>query len=164
MAPQGLRANHGFLQTTGPTRRLVQPGHKVLINSAGANVRPSAVQIAKSFGAEVTGVDHTNKLGMLLSIGAGHVIDYAEEDNTKTGQQYDRIFDLTAFRSIFERKSVASQRRLCHGPGFHIWNVPSNVHGATGLDDQRPEDGAVPRLDLFGAGMPPVDEQFATGS
>ena len=104
MALQGLRANPGSSQTTGPTKRQIQPGRKVLINGAGGNVGPFAVQIAKSFGAEVTGVDHTHKLDMLRSIGADHVIDYTQEDYTKTGQQYDRIFDLAAYRPIFECK------------------------------------------------------------
>ena len=93
MALQGLRG-----------KRRIQPGHKVLINGAGGNVGPFAVQIAKSFGAEVTGVDHTNKLGMLRSIGADHVIDYTQEDYTKSGQRYDRILDVAAHRSIFESK------------------------------------------------------------
>jgi NADPH:quinone reductase-like Zn-dependent oxidoreductase len=104
MALQGLRANPGSPQTTGSTRRQIQPGHKVLINGAGGNVGPFAVQIAKSFGAEVTGVDSMDKLNMLRSIGADHVIDYTHQDYTKIGQRYDRIFDLVANRSIFECK------------------------------------------------------------
>ncbi len=91
MALQGLRG-----------KRRIQPGHKVLINGAGGSVGPFAVQIAKSFGAEVTGVDHTNKLGILRSIGADHVIDYTQEDYTKSGQRYHRILDVAAHRSIFE--------------------------------------------------------------
>jgi NADPH:quinone reductase-like Zn-dependent oxidoreductase len=93
MALQGLRG-----------KRPIQPGDKVLINGAGGNVGPFAVQIAKSFGAEVTGVDRTEKLGMLRSIGADHVIDYTQEDYAKTGQRYDRILDVAAYRSIFASK------------------------------------------------------------
>jgi NADPH:quinone reductase-like Zn-dependent oxidoreductase len=93
MALQGLRGT-----------RPIEPGQKVLINGAGGNVGPFAVQIAKSFGAEVTGVDSTGKLDMLRSIGADHVVDYTKEDFTTIGQRYDRILDVAAYHSIFECK------------------------------------------------------------
>lgn len=77
-------------------------GQKVLINGAGGGVGTIAIQIAKSFGAEVTGVDRTDKLDMLISVGADHVIDYTKEDFTKNGKQYDLILDVVAHHSIFE--------------------------------------------------------------
>jgi NADPH:quinone reductase-like Zn-dependent oxidoreductase len=80
----------------------IQPGHKVLINGAGGGMGTFGVQLAKYFGAEVTGVDSTRKLDMLRSIGADHVIDYTQEDYTKTGQQYDLILDVAAHRSVFD--------------------------------------------------------------
>ncbi len=78
----------------------VQSGQKVLINGAGGTVGTFAVQIAKSFGAEVTGVDSAEKLDMLRSIGADHVIDYTKENFTKKGKHYDFILDVVGKSSF----------------------------------------------------------------
>jgi NADPH:quinone reductase-like Zn-dependent oxidoreductase len=86
----------------------ILPGQKVLINGAGGCVGPFAVQIAKSFGAEVTGVDHTRRLEMLRAIGADHVIDYTSEDLTENGLRYDLILDIAATRSILDFRSSLS--------------------------------------------------------
>jgi NADPH:quinone reductase-like Zn-dependent oxidoreductase len=83
-----------------------------LINGAGGGVGPFAVQIAKYFGAEVTGVDSTKKLDMLRSIGADHVIDYTKEDFTKNGQHYDLILDIAAHHSIFDYKRALSPKGI----------------------------------------------------
>jgi NADPH:quinone reductase-like Zn-dependent oxidoreductase len=79
----------------------VKPGQKVLINGAGGGAGSFAVQLAKLYGAEVTGVDNTSKLDFMLSLGADHVIDYTREDFTKNGEQYDLILDVVAHRSVF---------------------------------------------------------------
>jgi NADPH:quinone reductase-like Zn-dependent oxidoreductase len=79
----------------------VRPGQHVLINGAGGGAGTFAVQLAKFYGAEVTGADHTDKLDLLRSLGADHVIDYTREDFTKNGQQYDLILDVVAHRSVF---------------------------------------------------------------
>jgi NADPH:quinone reductase-like Zn-dependent oxidoreductase len=82
----------------------VQPGQKILINGAGGGAGTFAVQLAKLYGAEVTGVDNTGKLHFMRSLGADHVIDHTREDFTKNGEQYDLILDIVAHRSVFACK------------------------------------------------------------
>ena len=77
-----------------------------------------AVQIAKSFGTEVTGVCSTKKLDMVRSIGADHVIDYTQEDFTKNGQHYDLTFDVAANRSASDYKRALSPNGICVVTGF----------------------------------------------
>ncbi|HET7090365.1 MAG TPA: NAD(P)-dependent alcohol dehydrogenase [Anaerolineae bacterium] len=110
----GLEALH-FLRKGN-----VQSGQKLLINGAGGSIGTFAVQLAKYFGAEVTGVDSTGKLGMLRSIGADQVIDYTQEDFTKSGETYDVIFDVVG-KSSFSRSMRSLKqngRYLLANPGL----------------------------------------------
>jgi NADPH:quinone reductase-like Zn-dependent oxidoreductase len=86
----------------------VLPGQKVLINGASGGVGTFAVQIAKSFGAEVTGVCSTRNVDMVRSIGADFVIDYSKEDFTQGGNQYDLILDMVGNRSLSKCRRILS--------------------------------------------------------
>jgi NADPH:quinone reductase-like Zn-dependent oxidoreductase len=93
-------------------QREIKPGQKILINGAGGGVGTFAIQMAKSFGAEVTGVDSTGKLDMMSSFGADHVIDYTQEDFTKNGKCYDLILDVKTDRSIFDYRRALSSNGI----------------------------------------------------
>ncbi len=104
----------------------IQSGEKVLINGAGGSIGTFAIQIAKFYGAEVTGVDSTGKLDMLRSIGADQVIDYAKEDFTRNGETYDVIFDVIG-KSSFSR-SMRSLRQN----GRYLLGNPGLAHMVRG--------------------------------
>lgn len=86
----------------------IQPGQKVLINGASGGVGTYALQIVKSYGAEVTAVCSTRNLDMMRSIGADHVIDYTQEDFTQSGQRYDRIMAVNGYHPIWDYKRALS--------------------------------------------------------
>jgi NADPH:quinone reductase-like Zn-dependent oxidoreductase len=92
----------------------IKSGQKVLINGGCGSTRTLAIQIAKLFDVEVTGVDRTEKLDMMRTLGADYVIDYTKEDFTKNRRQYDLIFDVKTTRSIFDYK------RALHPNGTYV--------------------------------------------
>jgi NADPH:quinone reductase-like Zn-dependent oxidoreductase len=98
----------------------IQSGQKVLINGAGGSIGTIGIQLAKYYGAEVTAVDSTGKLDMLRSIGAYQVIDYTQEDFTRSGETYDVIFDVVG-KSSFARSEgslTETGRYLSANPGL----------------------------------------------
>jgi len=102
----------------------IRSGQKVLVNGASGGVGTFAVQIAKSFGTEVTGVCSTRNVDLVRSIGADHVVDYTKEDFTKTDQRYDLIFDLIGNHSFSERRRILNPNGICvmagvGGSGWH---------------------------------------------
>src|SRR5437667_3910359 len=102
----------------------IQAGQKVLINGASGGVGTFAVQIAKAFGAEVTGVCSTRNVDLVRSIGADRVIDYTKEDFTNGTERYDLIFDLVCNHSFAERRRVLTPNGICvmagiGGAGWH---------------------------------------------
>src|SRR6476620_12039954 len=102
----------------------IQAGQKVLVNGASGGIGTFAVQIAKSYGAEVTGVCSTRNVDLVRSIGADHVIDYTKEDFTNGTEHYDLIFDLVCNHSFAERRRVLTPNGICvmagiGGAGWH---------------------------------------------
>ena len=120
----------------------VRPGHKVLVNGAAGGVGPFGVQIAKSFGAHVTGVCSARNVELVRGIGADEVVDYTREDFTKRGERYDVVLDLVGNRSLRAWRAVLS---------------PAGIYvGAAGTADPwmiRPlaQMAAAPVLSLFGS-------------
>ena len=127
----------------------VQPGQKVLINGASGGVGTFAVQIAKSLGADVTGVCSTRNVDLVKSLGADHVIDYTKEDFTKSPERYDVMLDNVGNRSLSECRQVltpngkyvlvggggANEQGLLGGLGKALWAVVFSkfVHQQMGM-------------------------------
>lgn len=101
----------------------IQPGHRVLIEGASGGVGTFAVQIAKAFGAEVTAVCSNRNMETARSIGADHVIDYAQVDFTRNGQQYDLILGANAHHSIFDYRRALTQNGIYVAAGGGVLRI-----------------------------------------
>lgn len=108
----GLEALH-FLRSAN-----LQRGQRLLINGAGGSIGTAGIQLARYYGAEITAVDSAEKLEMLRSIGADHVIDYTQEDFAKSGRTYDVIFD------VIGRRSFARSMRALKADGIYLLANP----------------------------------------
>jgi NADPH:quinone reductase-like Zn-dependent oxidoreductase len=93
----------------------IRPGHKVLVNGAAGGVGTFAVQIAKAFGAEVTGVCSTRNVEMVAKIGADQVVDYTRQDFTRAGQRYDLLVDAAGSRTLSECRRVLTPKGILVG-------------------------------------------------
>jgi NADPH:quinone reductase-like Zn-dependent oxidoreductase len=163
LAVQSLRLRRG---------RTIRPGDKVLIDGASGNVGPFAVQIAKSMGAEVTGVCSTAKVDFVRSLGVDHVIDYTKTDYTTTGERYDWIVDTDSHHSIFRVRralrpngvyvtlggtSVPILMGLVVGPlislmsdrwsGLMLWWKPFNAADLATIEELIAGGKVTPRID-----------------
>jgi NADPH:quinone reductase-like Zn-dependent oxidoreductase len=111
--------------------RLIQPGQSVLVNGAGGGVGTIAVQLAKAYGARVTGVDNTEKMEMVRSLGADHVIDYTQEDFTQRGERYDLVFDVASNLSLSACKRALTPTGIYVLIGHdHFGNAAGRVFGS----------------------------------
>ena len=96
----------------------IQAGQTVLVNGASGGVGSCAVQIAKAYGTEVTGVCSSRNLELVRSVGADHVVDYTQEDFTRNGRQYDLIYDAIGNRSVADYKRALTPQGTCVIAGF----------------------------------------------
>ncbi len=163
----GLLALQG-LDYNGP----IEPGQKILMNGAGGGVGSFAIQIAKSRGAEVTGVDHTLKLDVMRSVGADHVIDYTKEDFTRSGKQYDLILDVAGYRSTFDYKRALSPKgayAMIGGAMTRVFQIlflgrwfSMTENKKMGLLLHKPNKGLATMSELFEAGkiIPVIDRRY----
>jgi len=151
----------------------IRGGQKVLINGASGGVGTFAVQIAKSFGAEVTAVCSTRNLEQAKSIGADHVIDYTKEDFTKNGQQYDLVFAANGYHSLSAYKRTLTPKGIYVMSGgstaqifqsMLLGSMMSETDGRkmTGVSAKSSQNDLISLIELFEAGKVKsiIDRQY----
>jgi NADPH:quinone reductase-like Zn-dependent oxidoreductase len=149
----------------------MQPEQSVLINGAGGGVGTFAIQLAKLAGTIVTGVDASHKLDIMRSVGADHVIDYAQEDFTKTGEHYDLIIDCQNFRSMSDNKralrpggtyAMVGGSRVLELLVLSFWSSMTRDSRAFCLVAEGPNKGLVDLKELMAAGklVPAIDRTY----
>jgi NADPH:quinone reductase-like Zn-dependent oxidoreductase len=151
----------------------IQSGQRVLITGASGGVGTFAVQIAKSFGADVTGVCSTKKLDMVRSIGADHVIDYTQEDFAKGEERYDLILAAAGYRSVFDYQRALSPAGIfvCVGGSFAqyfqalllgpLMSIMGNKKLSAAYAKPDPEDlVSLTKLHEAGKVVPVIDRRY----
>jgi len=147
----------------------IRSGQKVLVNGASGGVGTFAVQIAKSYGTDVTGVCSKRNLELVRSLGADHVIDYTREDFTRNGQRYDLIFDAVGNRSVSDLRRALSPDGICSVAGFTSLPLLFQVMLRGGKKVGLMETAKANKKDLFilkelletGKVMPVIDRTYA---
>jgi NADPH:quinone reductase-like Zn-dependent oxidoreductase len=155
------------------TKGQVQPGQRVLVNGAGGSGGAYAIQLAKLYGAHVTGVDHRVKMDFMRSLGADHVIDYTQENFTKNGKRYDLILDLVGHHSVSAFRRALADRGSYYFVGgstallFKLLILGPIVKRLTGkkmhvlaVPQNRADLVAITEVCLSGDIYPPIDRQF----
>ncbi len=167
----------GLLALQGLRKGQIQPGEtnraqKVLINGASGGTGTFAVQLAKLFGAVVTGVCSTPKMDLVRTLGADHVIDYTREDFTKNGQRYDLILDVKGYHSIFDYKQALSPKGIYVMVGGSMALASQTIllgpfisligGKKLGLLLHKPNQGLDAMIELMAAGkvVPVIDKRY----
>lgn len=164
--PTGSLTAYTFLRKKGN----IQAGQKVLINGASGNVGSAAVQLAKFYGAEVTGVCSTPNVDLVKSLGADHVIDYTQEDFTQNGETYDLIYDAAVGKMSFAQcKDSLTQNGMYLAVagglgdiGRALWtSLFGSKQVEAGIASEKKEDlEAIKELVEAGAIKPVIDRRF----
>jgi NADPH:quinone reductase-like Zn-dependent oxidoreductase len=151
----------------------VEPGWKVLVNGAGGCVGPFAIQLAKAWGADVTGVDHRDRFELMRTAGADHVIDYTSEEVTRSSERYDLIVDIAATRSVLAFRRILTPHgrymQISRGLGgffgaavFGALLGGSRKMGVFGWAPSRPADlDTIGQLIVDGRVRPVIDRRVA---
>ncbi|MBI5289242.1 MAG: NAD(P)-dependent alcohol dehydrogenase [Chloroflexi bacterium] len=144
----------------------IQPGHRVLINGASGGIGTFAVQIAKSFGANVTGVCSTKNVELVASLGADRVIDYRHEDFTRNGARYDLALDTVGNRSLSDCQRILAPNGVYVTAAYSlrrmVWQAVRRPKNVAGIYTQIRREDLVVMKELMEAGKvrPVIDRRY----